>query len=259
MSYKNLTISFATHGHDGFGSQYLRKIAGWAFCWHSERRRYRYIHTPFIKLDHLSNEEVSVMNDFVGIPDTRKGRKIHVRKPFLPQVHLNANSFFDSSFLQTVKNCYFSTPKPKTENEIVIHIRRNDLHLRRKRKRDVHGTAHKRMCSNEYYSKAIPLIMKDNSNDKIVIISDAVRDELSPIFDKWSYSMISSVKVEARSDIRKSFHSMVMAKKLFLARSCFSYIAGLLNESEVYFQDGFCNRQTKVPLNHWKNWNEYVN
>lgn len=258
MPYKNLTIAFDDCGHDGFGSQYLKKIAGWAFCWHEGSKRYRYVHTPFVKFDHLTDDFVPTLNHFVGIPDARHGKRIHTKFDIMRDVHREPNRYFHHGFLKAVKNHYFSTFKPKLKDDIVVHIRRNDLHLKVKRPRDVNGTAHKRMTDNDYYAGRLPLIMRDNPDSKIVIISDGTSEELESIFRSWSPSMIDAVEMRLNSDPCESFHSMVMANKLFLARSSFSFVAGLLNESEVYFQNGWSNCQTSRPLNHWKNWEEYA-
>ena len=107
MAYKNLTVSWGNVKADGFGSQYLRKAGGWAFCLQRGSRQYRYVHTPFLYIDHLSNHPerqhlAPLMNDFIGIEDNRHGKKIHVRRLYLPIVHQNVNLFFNTDFLNLI-------------------------------------------------------------------------------------------------------------------------------------------------------------
>ena len=56
-------------------------------------------------------------------------------------------------------------------------------------------------------------------------------------------------------DLKNAFHDMVSAKRLFMAKSSLSYMAGILNENEVFFPNyGLSDGQTSKPLDGWKIW-----
>jgi hypothetical protein len=58
---------------------------------------------------------------------------------------------------------------------------------------------------------------------------------------------------ELNTNIEKTFHSMVKAKILVIAKSRFSYCAGILNSNKIYYMI-FWHK----PLNHWLNIEDYV-
>jgi hypothetical protein len=247
---RNYTIAGT---HDGFGSQYLKAMGGFALC--AIDRRYNYVHTPIRHLDHLSQDWVPILNNFIGIPDNSHGNRIHVRQRIYKNAHRFPDKFFNQDTMDMLREYYWTTEKPENcKTEICIHIRRGDLHHRHKRKRDVHGRAHKRMAPNLYYKSAIPKILKDFPNESITIHTDGKPEEFEGVIADqeervfWNYS----------GDTRRAFHDMVSCKRLFLARSSLSFAAGLLNfNQEIYFQNGNANTQTNTPLSFWKNWNTY--
>ena len=252
---KNFTIAGV---HDGFGSQYLKKMGGFSLCaiW----SRYRYIHTPFIRLDHLSSDWVSKLNNFIGIPDNR-GPRIHVRQPIYRNAHKQPNKFFNENTMDMLREYYWSTEKPSDcKTDICIHIRRGDLHLKHVRKRDLMAWAHNRMSPNQYYKENIPKILRRFPDEAITIHTDGRPEEFKNIVAEWDQSLNDRIFWQCGADIRKTFHDMVTCKRLFLARSSLSFAAGLLNFSkEIYFQNGPANGQTANPLSFWKNWSIFEN
>lgn len=258
MPYKNLTVTPRIGAFDGFGSQYLKKLSGYAFCIKQGKIKYRYIHTPFLEIDHLKNDFVSSMNDFIGIPDNRQGKKIHVSYNKVDKSFANVDYFFDDHFIDIVRFHYFSTLKPKPcSQEIVIHIRRGDLHLKYRRLRDKKAWEHKRMEDNNYYSSRILNILKANPNDSVLIHSEGDLSEFSTIMYDWPNEFRERITFSLNEDIRKVFNDMVFAKKLFLARSSLSYAAGLLCKGDVFFQNGLSTIKISIPKSSWKNWSIY--
>ena len=253
---RNYTIAGV---HDGFGSQYLKKMGGFSLCaiWPS---RYNYIHTPFKKLDQLSSDWVPKLNEFIGIPDNR-GPKIHVKQAIYRNAHGQPNKFFNKDTMDKLRDYYWSTEKPSDcKTEICIHIRRGDLHLKHKRARDLMAWAHNRMCPNEYYKVNIPKILRRFPDETITIHTDGTPEEFEEVTTDWEQSLKDRVFWCYSADIRKAFHDMVSCKRLFLARSSLSFAAGLLNSNkEIYFQSGPSNGQTANPLDFWKNWNTFEN
>ena len=253
---RNYTIAGV---HDGFGSQYLKKMGGFSLCAICPSR-YNYIHTPFKKLDQLSSDWVPKLNEFIGIPDNR-GPKIHVKQAIYRNAHGQPNKFFNKDTMDKLREYYWSTEKPSDcKTEICIHIRRGDLHLKHKRKRDLMAWAHNRMCPNIYYKENIPKILKRFAGEAVTIHTDGKPEEFEEVTTDWEQSLKDRVFWCYSADIRKAFHDMVSCKRLFLARSSLSFAAGLLNfNKEIYFQNGPSNQQTSNPLDFWKNWNTFEN
>ena len=243
--------------NDGFGSQYLKRMGGFALC--AIDRRYNYVHTPIRHLDRLPQEWVPILNDFIGIPDNSHGKKIHIRQAIYRNAHKFPDKFFIEDTMDRLREYYWSTEKPEEcKTEICIHIRRGDLHLKHKRRRDLMVWAHNRLCPNIYYKEAIPKILKDFPNESITIHTDGKPEEFEGITDDWEKSLKERVFWSYGGDVRSVFHDMVTCKRLFLARSSLSFAAGLLNfGKEIYFQNGPANQQTRTPLSFWKNWNIY--
>jgi hypothetical protein len=245
MGYKNLTIDGI---YDGFGSQYLKKLGGFALC--CLDKRYRYIHTPFWKMDHtphLMNE----LNQFIGFHDNRVGKRIHIKLGWYRQAFFNTDKFFTNSTLSRIREMYWSTPKPKNcEEDIVIHIRRGDLFTGNR-------NAKRRIVKNSFYKSKIYNILNNHNESKIKIHSEGSPENFQEIFEDYPQDFVDRINLSLNENVMTVFNDMVCCKHLFLARSSLSFTAGLLNENEVYFQSGASNSQTSVPRECWKNWNLY--
>ena len=56
------------------------------------------------------------------------------------------------------------------------------------------------------------------------------------------------VDVHLNGNVKESFHMMVSARRLVIAKSSFSYVAGLLNKNNVYYAN---QNWWHKPLDHW--------
>lgn len=239
--YKNLAISCK----DGFGSQYLKKMYGFAFC--KKNPNYRYVHVPMQRIAGLPPNYASIMNDFIGWEKTT-GRKIHVSFDRLEKCFRSPNSFFTKDVIDFIKSKYYSTPKPNSEKDVnVIHIRRNDVTpLSKKQSNKI------RFVNDAWYIMNIIKIL-DKFDEKIIIHTHGNSDQLT-------YNIIrletDRIELKVNTEIRQTFHDMVSAKRLFLAKSSLSYMAGILNENDVYFQNGPTDSQLRFPLSCWKMWSD---
>jgi len=254
---------------DGFGSQYLKKIGGFAYCeWEPN---YKYIHIPFITIEHVGPDMVEKLNKFIGIPDMRPGNSIDVKAKWQREVFDKPDRFYTDCTMDKIRAYYWANKKPEScQQDIVVHIRRGDLGKTPKGRRLIHP---KRITPNEYYNKRIPMILNANPNCSVKIhtsiLANETRDSISgddladchkdyrSIFLGWDRSLIKRTTLHINADIRNTFHDMVTCKKLFMARSSLSYCAALLSVNEVFFQNGVSNSQTHWPLRFWKNWEEY--
>lgn len=246
MRYKNLTIC----SRDGFGSQYLKKMYGFGFC--SNIKGYRYIHTPFTTIQHLDAEYVGLMNEFIGWEYHRA--RIHVRMDKLFKCFSQPNWVFTDPVVAQIREKYYKNNKDQfnsDKNAIVIHIRRGDVNTSTQNK-----GARRRYTPNEWYIEKLKKIISQN-NSKIIIHTFGAPDVLDGLNNCLNEAKIDQyVTVRFNEEIRKVFHDMVSAKKFFMARSSLSYIAGILNENEVFFQNGLNDAQSQNPLSRWKNWED---
>jgi hypothetical protein len=69
----------------------------------------------------------------------------------------------------------------------------------------------------------------------------------------------SRVVFKLNADITETFNDMVEAKNLFLAKSSLSYMAGIINRGNVFFQEGKTDHQTSIPLKTWNIWGDVCN
>jgi len=256
MGYKNYTISGKT---DGFGCQFNAKLSGLAFCLNSSswRCQYRYIHTPFTSISHgwTAPESVQKVNKFVGIPDNRHGKKIHVRKRFEAKVFNNPNAFYSEEVLEKIRSYYWSAPKPTdAQEEIVVHIRRGDVQLHRG------GDRKRRYLPNWWYNKVIPYVANEYPSDyKIAIHSEGEFSEFESILDNWpndlkdrtTFKLAKDWVADQEIDLFTTFHELVTAKVLLMSKSGLSYTAALLNRNDVFWVRSGARGQA-IPLSHWK-------
>ena len=253
MGYKTLTIRGKK---DGFGCQLNAKFSGIAFCFNHPK--YRYVHTPFTTVSHgwRDQDAVDILNDFMGIPDNRRGKKIHCVYRYMNQVFGNPNDFYNEKTLNHLRRMYWSTPKPpNVKEEIVVHIRRGDVSLSRS------GDRRRRHMYNPWYNKKIPsLAALYPDHYQIAIHSEGDFEEFSSILDGWPEDLIQRTNFKlAEDDVREqkyslttAFHEMVTAKVFLGSKSGLSYTSSILCEGDVYFVAARAKGQNR-GLNHWKN------
>jgi len=234
MNQQLYTITGKT---DGFGAQYQSIMSGIAFC---EFKNYKYIHTPFIKIEH--NVDVKQLNDFIGIK-TDKINNIQniIKEPNSSEVHNSTNPsiFYTNNVISKIRDFYYSTEKPSIPKiDIAIHIRRGDVSL---------INEPYRYTSNETYLKIIKFLKIQYPIYNIKIFSEG------KIEDFKDFNLEDECFV-LNEDITNTFHSLVTAKILIMSKSSFSYSAAILNSNKVYYID-FWHKK----LNNWIDLNSIIN
>lgn len=212
---------------DGFGAQYQAIMSGIAYCNHMN---YQYIHTPMKGVSHKEN--VEQLNQFIGIPPNNDS--VDITRKCSGEVH-NAKKpsmYYTPEVLQKIRNYYYSTEKPNINvPDIAIHIRRGDV-----------GEGYtKRFTSNTKYNELIDKVIKLYPEHKITIFSEGKEEDFEELKRE-------NVTFCLNGDITETFHSLVKAKNLIMAKSSFSYSAALLNENRVYYVFPFWHKK----LNHWE-------
>lgn len=252
----NYTIRGKT---DGFGCQYNAILSGLAFCEHDPD--YNYVHTPLRNVSHgwRDKHKVDELNEFIGIPDGRDGKKIH-KAQYRNKTVFGDNrpsGWYDTKTLKKIRDHYRSTAKPlPCKQDIVVHIRRGDVQP------DGNGSdRRKRYTGNEWYRDRIPWVASMYPEDyTIAIHSEGEMVEFESIMDGWSTSLVNRTtwklgkywEHDIEFDLRAAFHDMVTAKVLVQSKSAFSYVAAILSEGDVFYYAGNKNGGQRYPLDHWR-------
>lgn len=218
---------------DGFGALYHAFISAIAFC---EHMKYIYIHTPLVKVYGYS--DVDLMNNFIGINNNsltqfpNEHDFIYKEPCSFPVIYCNIPEvFYTPHVIQKVRSFYYSTPKPHIENtEIAIHIRRGDV--------GIENTD--RYTSNDTYKNTILFLKTNYPNYKITVFSEGNEDDFKDLG-------VEPSQLKLNEDVLTTFHSLVTAKILVIAKSSFSFVAGLLNENQVLYND----TSYLSPFSHW--------
>jgi hypothetical protein len=227
----------------GFGAQYQSMMSGLAFADHNN---YLYLHTPFTGIEH--NLDVDKVNKFIGMNNDeleknglmpRGGDEI-ISKGHAPEVHFaeKPSIYYTDKVLKKLRDFYHSTEKPQIEPlDIAVHIRRGDVNP---------GLAN-RYTNNDMYKKLIPILKNEYPGKKITIVSQGKLEDFNDLgLEKEGYML--------NTDFYDTFHNLVCAKVLIVAKSSYSYSAALLNANTVYCPD-FWHK----PLDHWKSIETVIN
>lgn len=250
--YKNLTITGKT---DGFGCQLNAVFSGVAYC--ENISHYRYVHTPFNTISHgfESQEWVDKINNFVGIPDMRRGRKIHVKSKYMKAVFRNPAQWYKTKVLAKLRYWYWKHKTP-SDVDIVVHIRRGDI-------KPNHPSAGQaaRFMPNEWYNQRLPIIFAQYPDDyRITIHSEGDFSDFESIIDNWPKSIIDRItwklgvnmSSDCQNNMLEAFHDMASAKVLIQSKSGLSYTSGILNHNDVFFKMGSMAIGQTLPIDNWK-------
>jgi hypothetical protein len=223
--------------HDGFGSQYHGIMSGIAYA---KSKGFIYVHSPFVDMQHKHHGvDVNKMNEFIGIKTTPMAEEVSNVEvaPSSEEVHYSdkPSKYYTKEVIQTIKDFYYSTEKPRIENnDIAIHVRRGDV------SHEINSSSD-RYTSNEDYNKILLMLRREYPTYNITVHSQGNLEDFSDLVgDNITYKL--------NEDLRQTFHSLVTAKVLVMAKSSLSYSAAILNEGTVYYQD-FWHK----PLDGWKN------
>jgi hypothetical protein len=216
--------------HDGFGSQYQARMSGIAIC---EYKNYEYVHSPFTEMHH--NVDVDKLNKFIGIKSNSIPDGTIVEN-WSDEVHWaeRPSIYYTPTVILKLRDYYYSTPKPHISKiDLAIHIRRRDV------KKGVAAHGYERFTPNSEYIKIIRSLRARYPSYKILIFSDGTIDEFNDLRLDPSHFRLNT-------DVIHTFHSLVCAKVLVMAKSSFSYAAAILNKNTIFYTD-FWHK----PLDNW--------
>jgi hypothetical protein len=215
---------------DGFGSQYLAIMSGIAICAY---KKYNYVHTPFTKMQHNVNKDV--LNKFIGIqtqeiPETELECILSEVQSCEVLTSKTPSNYFTEPVLTILRNYYYSSEKPIIPDiSIAIHVRRGDITPK----------IVNRYTDNAYYIKIIQALKHMYPTYKITVFSEGNLEDFKDFG-------LEDSQFRLNEDIQTTFHSLVTAKILVIAKSAFSYSAAILNQNTVYYEYFFHG-----PLSHW--------
>lgn len=233
INLNNAKTLLTIHGKtDGFGSQLQAIFSLIAYCYY---KGYTYVHTPMYRMHHndenikdfptYMNNFINIEHKFTSVDQLSSYDKsiVHQLKEG-PFVHgsLHPEFFYNDHILNLFRELYFSREKPdidydKNYNNIALHIRRGDVN---------NNKYPGRFSTNQQY---IDLLKKMNLENSIIhIFSQGEEMDFQDIVVAFP---TNKVVMHINEEIQLTFHYLVMSDVLVLAKSSFSYCAGLINKN----------------------------
>ena len=223
---------------NGFGAMYQSIMLGLGFC---RKNGFIYAHTPFRQIHHgVSPKEGNV---FCGFFDkyplaTSKTKKIEYNGELWGA---DLDEYLTEEVINEIRFNYQTIPKPKIEpnnNYICIHIRRGDI------SKDKNPN---RWDDTIKYLNYITWIKHYYPNLPIIICSQGTKEDFEILTDTHEL-----VGLRLNRMPLDDYNFMVQAKVLVIARSSYSYTAGILNENEVLCDTIADGRWFHKGLKKWK-------
>ena len=236
---------------DGFGSQLQAIFSLIAYCYY---KGYTYVHTPMYAMHH-NDENIenfpTVMNNFINVEHkfTTVNQLSNYDKTIVhelkegPFVHgsFSPSYFYNTHVLNILREIYFSRDKPslsydETKTNVALHIRRGDVNRKK---------YPSRFSTNQDY---IDLLKKINLENSIIhIFSEGNEEDLKDIVDAYP---TMEIVLHMNENIQSTFHHLVMANVLIIAKSSFSYCAALLNKNTIIAN--LIRNWWHKPLSSWQ-------
>ena len=232
---------------DGFGAQLMAQMSGVAFC-HKHNRSY--VHTPLEFVEHLSPDERSPtpaeMDAFGGmgvmsgqwseLSELEKAR-VEVR-PFCEQAAKAPDIYFTEEVRALLRRKHMrgvgralrgvmaaTVPDSSTAHVVVVHIRRGDV------TREAHPA---RFTDDERYIDLLPALAQHHRGARLLLLSEGQPASFDALVHAAQGAGFAGVELRLDGDPREAFRTMVEADALVLAKSAFSYAAGVLSQGVVY-------------------------
>ena len=139
-----------------------------------------------------------------------------------------------------LRRVYNASPKHIPQNcDTAVHVRRGDA-----------GDGNPRRTSDEQVEKTLQhFTRKYGANQSICIFSEGDESD----FNAFNLThRFPHTRLYLNGGVREAFHSLVVAPRLVIARSSFSYAAALLNTEQIFF---YKMAMMSKPLDHWQRLN----
>ena len=223
---------------EGFGAMYQGLIFGLAHC---RKNNIKYLHTDLTTIHHGC--KVKEANELIGFNRYEKANSNTPKLNYHPDIWgiQDVDSLITPEIVEEIRNNYNGFGALK--ETICIHIRRGDL---RKNCKDHAGRW-------DDLSQYLPVIdyFKKNYNLPITICTQSKRHELGELLQHHSDLIINN------DDTLETFKLMTNCRVLFIARSSYSYVAGILNRNTIYC-DAIKKRWWHHSFNRWRTIDNFI-
>lgn len=231
---------------DGFGAQFHAQCSGVAYA---ERHGLAYVHTPMgPEMDEefhgWPSEDAADFDVFGGMAtcsprweelDEAVRARVECRQ-YASEAH-NASSeetgvYYSAEVRALLRRKYEATPKPGpppacaglSRGYCALHVRRGD----------VSASSHaNRFTSDGEYAGLVPLLARRHPGLPLVVFSQGRASDFGRIAEA-SAAAGCELHFYLDGSVRSTFHALVRANALLVARSSFSYAAALLSRGKVY-------------------------
>lgn len=233
---------------DGFGSHLHNVLSALAFC---KTMNLTYVHMQWNTVDHCppgqSRAKWSAeLESFTGlVRDEIKFTSSLGPVPAIEWIWTDTDTYFNPQFLALMRKRYLSATLPKKTSDafaatrsdavrVAVHIRRGDVGIS-----SFGHSSISRYTNNTQVLASMQLVERDirannKSQDAIFhIYSEGKPEAFADLVRAYGNARVF---LHLGGDIKVSFHDMVSADVLIMAKSSFSYAAALLSEGIIYYQ-----------------------
>ena len=158
----------------------------------------------------------------------------------IKKVYRNPRRYYTPEVRAELRRVYNASPKPIPRNcDTAVHVRRGDARY-----------GNPRRTSDEQVENTLQhFTRKYGANQSICIFSEGVESD----FNAFNLTRrFPHTRLYLNGGIREAFHSLVVAPRLVMARSSFSYAAALLNTEQIFY---YKMAWMSKPLDHWQRLN----
>jgi hypothetical protein len=236
-----MKLAYDDNRGDGFGAQYIGIITVFTYCMVNN---YTYIHKNIKRMlsinsikhdietknwnnaffcppgqEYGNKESIKIANKLIGIPHNNDvADKKH---SYIIDVFLQPDLYFSKKNMDIIREYYYKNNTKKINNCISIHIRRGNVKVNR---------FPKRFIGNDIYISKIKKLRNMHQDLKIIIYSEGKKSDFNDILESDN-----NIELKLNDDFNLTFQELVQSKILVVAKSSFSYVAGLLNENTIYY------------------------
>lgn len=223
--------SVQCHKADGFGAQYHCQMAALAKARHDGEC---FILHSFAKAGFHANSKNMDGNAYTGMKTDEKcdpNEKVHkCDTPYCAEgsKEEKIDQYYTKAVRDELRTMYWKTAKPAVDKscEVAVHIREGDVWASRKIP----------------FPVIIDALDKTFGDKKICIFSEGKESAFKEL------KSLKNVELKLNVPVDETFHSLVAAPNLVIAKSSFSYTAGVLNAGNVFFIQRFWHKM----LADWK-------
>jgi hypothetical protein len=238
---------------DGFGTQVCALLSALAYC---KVQNLTYVHRKWEHVGHAPRgaslaDWSTGLEQFTGlVQDEVKFSDVKEPVPAAPWIGFaDTDRYFNSEFLKLMRGRYLSALPHKNNSKTFIDTRdstRVAVHIRRG---DVRDASNKRYTNITQTLAYMSLVERDiqsiRSSRKLTfhVYSEGKPEIFAELVEAFGQQRVF---LHLDDELKITFHDMVSADVLIMAKSAFSYAVALLSMGKVYYQP-----VRLAPLKSW--------